>query len=96
MSGACAKISRPIVASPASEAGSRTASMYTPVWPSRAPVSMARHHSSVERMSMRVPKRRSLSSFAAGALAGTTAVAVMPRRCAMKATPSALLPVLVV
>ncbi len=85
-----------MVASPASDAGSRTASMYTPCWPSSVPDLMARHQSSVGRMSMRVPRRRSLSSLVCGAFAGTTAVAGMPSRRAMKATPSALLPVLVV
>jgi len=47
-------------------------------------------------MSMRVPRLRSFSSFASGAFTGTIAVAAIPSRRAIQASPSALLPELVV
>ena len=89
-SGTCSRISSAIVPLPASAAGSRTASMYSPTtcgWPR---VSTVCHQRARGSGSIRAPSACSRASLACGVCcASTMTVAAMPRRCAIQASATA-------
>ena len=94
--GRSSRISRPIVAFPATTAGSLTGWMKRP-WTSGCPCSSStRHQRSKGSRTIRPPSASIAAIFTAGAESGTITVQETPSRRAFQATPCAMLPALAV